>query len=174
MAIVIDASVGGASSNSYCTLAEAETYHDSRLHNEDWTTGTDANKNIALVWATRLLDEWVDWNGSKVEFMDEQVLRWPRYNVQDRDGEDFDSDIIPQFLKDATAELGKDLLAEDVTADADTKGYSQMKIDVLSFTIDKTDRDATTVLSDTVQSMVEPYGVIRSRGSSGSVELLRA
>jgi len=174
MAVTLIATVGGASSNSYSTVAEAETYHDTRLHNDAWNTGSSADKTIALIWSTRLLDEWVDWNGSKVELMENQALRWPRYSVTDRDGEDFDSNIIPQFLKDATAELAKDLLAEDVTADADTKGFSEMKIDVLSFKIDKGDRDATTVISDTVKTMVEPYGVIRSRAGSGVVELMRA
>lgn len=174
MAVTLDASVGGASSNSYSFLTEAETYHDTRLHTLDWDNSNDPDKTIALIWATRLLDEWVDWYGSKVGLMDDQALRWPRYSVSDRDGEDFDFDIIPQFLKDATAELAKDLITEDVTADADTKGFSEMKIDVLMLKIDKVDRDATTVISDSVKAMVEPYGTFRSRGSSGMINLRRA
>ena len=36
MAVVIIADVGGATSNSYVTLAEADTYFEARLHTSVW------------------------------------------------------------------------------------------------------------------------------------------
>jgi len=174
MAVTLDSTVGGANSNSYISLADAETYHDTRLHNDAWNNASTPDKTIALMWATRLLDEWVEWDGTKVGLIADQALRWPRYGVYYRDGETIGSDIIPQFLKDATAELAKDLLAADPTADADTKGFSEIQIDVLRLKIDAADRDSTSVISDAVKAMVEPYGNLRSRGTSAQVKLLRA
>lgn len=174
MAVTLVATVGASNSNSYCTLSEAETYHDTRLHNSDWNNASAPDKTIALIWSTRLLDEWFDWQGTKVGLQSEQALRWPRYGAYYRDGEAISSDIIPQFLKDAASELAKDLIAGDPTADSDTKGFSEMRVDVLMLKIDKADRDSTTVISDAVKSMLEPFGTLRTRGGSSSVRLLRA
>jgi len=159
MALTIDASVGGSSSNSYCTLAEAETYHEGRLNNTDWTGATTDNKNRALSTATRLLDEWVRWEGSTNTST--QALQWPRYDVLDRHGVEFSALIIPSFLKDATAELALFLLGEDRTTDPDTKGFSSISAGPVSLTIDKQDRRA--VLPESVQSMVRFYGIVQSR-----------
>ena len=48
MTITIIATPGASNANSYVTLANAETFFESRLHKTDWTDATDANKNIAL------------------------------------------------------------------------------------------------------------------------------
>lgn len=172
MAVTIDATPGGISSNSYCTLAEAEAYHETRLYNTDWTTATDANKNIVLVWATRLLDEWVDWQGEKRD--EDQALRWPRYNVLDRDGYEFDYDSIPQFLKDAVAEQAVYLLATDVTAAPDTQGFSQIQVGDLKLVVDKLDRDKIGVIAESVESIVGAYGDVQSRGGGRTITLVRA
>ena len=76
MALVLDATAAGATSNTYITLADAELYYETRLHVSDWDNANDADKGAALVWATRLLDEWMDWDGSNYD--DDQALRWPR------------------------------------------------------------------------------------------------
>ena len=83
MAVTLDTTIGGASSNAYCTLAEAETYMEARLHKADWTAAADATKNSAIVWATRLLDEGLEWDGTV--YSEEQALRWPRTGVYTRE-----------------------------------------------------------------------------------------
>ena len=60
MAIVLDATVGGSSANSYCTRAEGDTYHEAHLYATAWTGATSGNKDAALVWATRMLDEQIE------------------------------------------------------------------------------------------------------------------
>lgn len=172
MALTLDATVGGTSSNSYCTVAEAETYFESRLHTTDWDSATTEDKTAALVWATRLLDEWIAWKGYKAT--DEQTLRWPRYSVYDRDGYAYDNDELPQWLKDATAEQAKDLLTVDVTAPSDTQGFSEIQVETLRLKIDKADRDKTTTLSDAVIAMVEYFGIVRKRGGTSVIALTRA
>ncbi len=117
MALV--ATVSGASSNSYVTLAEAETYFGDRLgasDNGNWnkdsagTSRTDATKSAALVTATRRIDE-EQFLGVKVSTT--QALKWPRYDVNDEDGIPFydsSSPAIPERVKQATYLCALELL----------------------------------------------------------------
>ena len=176
MALTLIATPGAEDANTYATKAEASAvggYLESRLFVTNWTNATAGDRNIALVQATRLLDDWFDWNGKIAD--SDQALRWPRYSVEDCDGVDIDSDIIPQFLIDATSELALHLLqSTDVLGAPDTLGYSRIKVDVLELEIDKSDRDSETVIPDSVTSMLECYGVVRSRGTGGVAQLIRA
>lgn len=135
MAVVIDATVGGAASNSFSTLAESETYMESRLNGATWTAATTDNKNRALVEATRLLSI-KQWRGERASST--QALAWPRFNAPDPDNPNgwyYESDVIPQRVKDATAELAfqfikqgtDDLAAADVNA-----GVVEKTVDVLT------------------------------------------
>ena len=166
---MIDASVGGANSNSYLTLAEAETYQLSRLDNSAWTGATTDQKNRALVTASRLLDEHVKWTGSSNTST--QALQFPRIDVFDRHGVEFSAEIIPKFLKDATAELAMHLLDEDRTKDPDTKGFSEIEAGPISIKVDKFDR--RSVIPDSVRAMVQFYGTVRSSRPSQAL-LMRA
>jgi Putative DnaT-like ssDNA binding protein len=117
MALV--ATVGGASSNSYVTLAEANAYFTDRIDsttNGDWTNDdagvarTDAAKSAALVTATRRIDE-ESFLGVKVSTT--QALKWPRVSVYDEDGFPFATDSIPERVKQATYMVALELLRTD-------------------------------------------------------------
>lgn len=175
MSLTLIATPGAATANTYCTKAEASAvggYFESRLFSTVWTGATVSDRNKALVWATRLLDQWVDWFGVIVN--DDQALRWPRYDVRSIDGVAFENNEVPVFLKRATAELASYLLAGDPTSAPDTLGFSRLKVASLELEVDKTDRDSQTVIPDTVKVLVEPYGIIRRRGSAGVAKLMRA
>ena len=179
MALTVIATVGASNANSYITKAEASSaggYWETRLFATNWTGASAANKNASIVWATSILDDWIDWIGYRVDEQDNQSLRWPRYGVSDVDGYSIDSDIVPQFLKDATAELAGHLLGLDAnpTAAPDTQGYSEMQVGSLRLKIDKADRDVYTLIPDSVVAMVEPYGNIRKRGGNMVADLVRA
>ena len=169
--MAFDTTIAGVNANSYTSLATASTYFSERLNSTVWTAATSALQETALIHATRTLDFWVDWEGYRST--EEQNLRWPRYDVQDLDGYTFDSDIIPDFLQDATAELAYYLLQEDRTAEPDTKGFKELGVGSLKLVVDKEDRDSITVIPDTVLSMIEGYGEVRSRGGSPFAKLER-
>ncbi len=169
--LVEETGTGVANSNSYISRADADTYWGAQYYSSIWDALTNSGKDILLVMATRLLDEWVEWIGRKAS--SSQALRWPRYGTEDRDGYWFDSDVIPTFLKNATAELAGYLAKSDATSEPDTKGFSSMKIGDLALTIDKSDRDNTTTIPDSVLVMLEPHGNIRRRGGDGTAKLLR-
>jgi hypothetical protein len=153
--IIVETGTPLENSNSYCTLAAGDTYHEERLHVTDWTGATDDDKNRGLVQATRMLDELVDWDGSKVD--EDQALRWPRHNVRGPDHFSIDDASIPKFLREATAEMARLLIAGDRGADSDTSGFTRIKVDVIELEIDKSDRQDT--LPDSVWEMVKAYGV---------------
>lgn len=136
----LDATVGGASANSYCTLVEAELYVSAKLYHDSWDNAENDDKTVALIWATRLLDEQVDWTGIKVS--DTQALRWPRYDAWDRDGYEILSTIIPQWLKNATAEFAFHLLLKDrlQTMDDNVAGLTSVTAGSVSVSFDKMDR----------------------------------
>ena len=53
----LDATVGGASSNSYVSVATADTYFDERVGASAWTAETTDEKERALIQGTRRLDQ---------------------------------------------------------------------------------------------------------------------
>ena len=85
MAITIDATVGGASANSYLTLADAQALIDGMVENDDvtaWASATEDQKNRALYSATQRLDR-ERFLGARST--DTQALQWPRTGVRKPD-----------------------------------------------------------------------------------------
>ena len=97
----IDATVGGASSNSYATVSDADTYFDERVGGTDWAGSTD-QKERALITATRRLDQET-YEGLKVA--ERQALKWPRYWAENEDGTEYAENAIPTIVKYACYEL---------------------------------------------------------------------
>lgn len=170
MALVLDATVGGSSANSYCTRAEGDTYHEAHLYATAWTGATSGNKDAALVWATRMLDEQIEWAGEKTTV--EQALRWPRGGAYDRDGIEIDSDIIPAFLKNATAELARYLLSSDRPSALDSamSGIESVEVGSVKVKFDKMDRIST--LPDSVMAMI--HFVVDDTIDDNTVRIVRA
>lgn len=74
------ATAGGATSNVYVTLANAETYITAHPYPTGWTGATDDAKNTALLRACQVLD-WQKWLGNKgmtTATATTQALAWPR------------------------------------------------------------------------------------------------
>lgn len=128
MALV--ATVGGASSNSYVTQAEATTYFGDRLNSTEWTGATSADKDKALVTATRRIDE-EQFVGEKVTAG--QALKWPRSEAYDEDGNEFDSAAIPTRVKEATYITALELLKADFIAENYLHNYSFLSTGTMQF-----------------------------------------
>ncbi len=136
MAVTIDATIGGASSNSYATLAQADTFHESNLYSSDWDDATDDQKNRGLVMATRMLDDFFDWLGGAVGAT--QALLWPRIDVPNHFGVEYGSDELPEELIDATAYVAFRLIQEsgdpEAASGAGSAGVQRMKAGPVDFT----------------------------------------
>lgn len=171
MAITINTTPGGASSNSYASVEQANAYNSGHVSGAAWDDATTDQKNRALVTATRLLDEHVEWKGEVAT--DEQRLLWPRSGMYSEGGVEIAADELPAKLVEATAELARQLLASDRTADDDvaTKGVTRLRagsVD-MSFSGLKT----PNVIPDAVYFMVRTWGETRRR-SQTSVKLVRS
>lgn len=85
MAVVIDATVGGANANSYLTLADATAIIDGFVEDADvqhWNSGNTDSRNRALFTATQRLDR-ERFLGARAT--DTQALQWPRTGVRKPD-----------------------------------------------------------------------------------------
>ncbi len=167
--LVAESGSGDPTANSYAALADGDAYHAGHLHATAWHQANDGDKEKGLIWASRLLDESIVWDGVKAT--KDQALQWPRHGVRDRGGFVIDSDSIPAGLNNATAELARCLLSEDRTAfdDQDTRGFRRIKAGSVEVEIDRSDRKS--VLPPRVVDMLRPYGRPQA---AGTIRLLRS
>ena len=167
--MAIDATIGGTSSDSYVTVAQADSYHADHLYTTKWTT-SNSKQETALKMATRLLDERVSWSGSVATTT--QSLRWPRSNVYTEDNVLISSLVIPPAVINATSELARHLINSDLTVDTEGKGIKSLDVDTISLEFDKS--DSRDVLPQIVVEMLRGYGSINSRSKFGTVAVIRS
>lgn len=130
MTATIDATVGGATANSYGTLAEGNSYFEGRTNCAEWTDATDTVKKAALITATWKLDA-ESYSGYRATST--QALRWPRIGAKDDEGFYIVSTLIPAWLKIAQFELALWLLQnEDPEITALRDRFTQLDVDTLS------------------------------------------
>jgi hypothetical protein len=140
VSITIDASVGGASSNSTVAEAYAIAFAATRLNLVGWTTltGTSCSESekIALIEATRELSALV-YQGYRSDSA--QALPWPRQLATNPDAGStyytlYDSLTIPRRIQDATCELAFEFLkagTTDIATLDPTLSVIRKKVDVL-------------------------------------------
>ena len=172
MALILikETGAGLADANAYANAADGDAYHDGHLYASAWTVATLANKEKALVMATRLIDAEFQFNGTKVTAA--QALQWPREDCFDPDGSDgLASNIVPRVVRDATCEMARELLVTDRTAAPAGEGLRYENVGTTQTGYDKS--DTRPVISHVAQAMLAKLGaVIKSR--SGAVRLIRA
>ena len=169
MAVTIVATAGGASSNSYMTLAQADAYVDAMVLGTDaakWGSATDDQKNRALATATQRLDR-ERFLGAKAT--DTQALEWPRTGVRKpstyintyatgfpfRIADDFFTDTeIPSQIKHAQIELAVYLHSnKDGISLGGLEDFKSVQVGSISVVPDKTG----SVGADRVPPMFERY-----------------
>lgn len=161
MAAVIDATLSGASANSYVTLAAADTYFETVPESSTWINKSNDTKNRALISATRWIDA-LSFYGDRCTTT--QALKWPRedYTV---DGIDLTCSLIPEPLKIATYELAR-ALANDTDAITGTTGttgiYDEVELGELKVKYNKTSQTSGVInnvfdVYPWLQSYLGPY-----------------
>lgn len=176
--MAIDATPGGASSNSYATYAEVNAYFDARTPiTPAWVaSGGDAY----ILTAARLLDAMAQprrvlvpaqggvaayyrvsptWTG--VAATSTQRMAWPRKGMLDANGFTIGEDVIPDDLKNAQAELAGYLLKSDSTLPSDVQVQGITSLGVGSVRL---------AFRDNVVQVVIPQGVYLLMPSSWLTE----
>ena len=155
--MAIDATVGGASSNSYVTLEEANTYLGERLHADAWASASDSDKEKALLTACRYLEQLRYWDGNRPAFTDpRQRLTFPRVTDTDAAG----AFVIPQPVKDAQCEEALALLARGAEQERrrtlQASGVKSFAVDGLSESYES-GADRQVLLSAEARSLLAGY-----------------
>lgn len=161
------ATPGSASANSYATVAEATTYHESRLDSSVWTAAATDNKTISLIMATRLMDAMIEWTGFSVD--QTQALNWPLDGMVDKNNVEFIPNTeIPPELKDATAEFARLLLVTDLTLNSDIEDLKIRSLSAGSVALTFDGGVTAKVVPDSVYFLLPKWWFtsVNSRGSN--------
>lgn len=137
MTVTVDATVGGANSNSFITVAEADVIANNTLNVTAWTTATTDDKGRALIMATIDLNP-LDWVGTRSTTT--QALAWPRTDAV-INGHPIEDNEIPREIQQATFDLALSTLQESTSATGTpsgelvpgvpNSGLKRLKLDVM-------------------------------------------
>ena len=186
MAVVIDATVGGVSANSYLSLVDAQSMIDGMVLNADvtaWGTATTDAKNRALVSAAQRLDR-ERFLGARSN--DNQAMQWPRTGVRKPDTyintyavgfpfrittDYFTDEEIPDQVKRAQVELAVYLNNNtDGISLSGLEDYKSVSIGSISVTTNTTG----AVGADKIPPMVERYLTGLRLSGPGNIAIRRS
>lgn len=150
MPLTVELGTGASDSESYSSVADADTYHDLR-GNTNWATMQTAEKEASLRRATDYLNQVyrMRWDGTRINST--QALDWPRAFVVRKDFEYgglngqtviggsyyYPNDEVPIEVKNACIELAFKAASGELAADLE-QGVIREKVDVLEVEYDRT------------------------------------
>ena len=173
MAVTIVATPGASNANSFLTEAEATVYFNARLPlAPPWEDADDPT--AALAMATRILSALAQplkylipadkppyyyrtrrqWTGAPATTT--QSLPWPRTGMYDANGNAIASNVVPQALKDATAELAGQLIIADTTLDNAVIAGGITSVKAGSVSVSFKNMIEAKVLPDAVWNLMPP------------------
>ena len=169
LTLIKETGAGLANANAYADAADGDAYHEGHLYVSAWTAASAAQKTVALVMATRLLDAEYQFAGTRA--VASQALQWPRQECPSPDDEDpLDEDAVPKAVVAATCELARELLITDRTAAPAGEGLKYYNNGSVQTGYDKT--DTRPIIPAVVQALLAKYGALL-KARSGSVKLVR-
>jgi hypothetical protein len=129
MPVILDATPGSPTANSFCDLATANSYFAGMLYADDWDDADVDTQTRALITATLLIvvaigDGWGGWPASTT-----QALPMPRTGLRSRLNAAIPSTVIPRDLAYATAEYARQLITAGAlpSTPSDTAGLKRLK-----------------------------------------------
>lgn len=153
--MALDATIGGAASNSYNSAAEIDAYITTRLFNKPALTASlGPQREEAAKLATILMDTQIPWTGSPTD-PTVQALAWPRIGMLTRNGQEIPNNILPVELKRAHAELTSQLLQSNRLADNSVErlGITDLKVGDIELSF-KDEVDAEGRLAPVIPDLV--------------------
>lgn len=150
MTIVVEDGTGKSNAVSYVSVADADTYWAAES-DDVWSGFSTAEKEVALVRATREIDRLYAVRFVGVRSSSAQSLCWPRQQATTVDGIAIVADV-PQQVIDATIELARTATLEDlratdnpldVTGETIKVGPIELSTDYASWRVDVRSRIST-------------------------------
>jgi len=173
MPVVVNATSGDPAANSYLTVLEFQAYLETAFDPNEVADALDDGPT--LVMATRMMEALYSpsrhlirpatgspyyimrptWTGAVATAT--QRLLWPRIGMFTRTGVAIGATIIPQELKEATAELARQLKKGDRTLDNDVavQGITAVRAGSVSVNF-KNEIDVMKAIPDIVFQMLVP------------------
>jgi len=172
MSLIVEDGTGLADANSFASVAEADAYHAGHLYASTWTAAVTGTKEKALMMATRILDSAAKWVGRRT-FPETQALGWPR-ELAYLDGTLLAENAVPMPVKNATAELARLLIGEDLTADPAQNGIKSLDLGkgalVIEFREDVKKKQIPTMVSTLLMGL----GTLPNPGGITQRQIYRA
>jgi hypothetical protein len=152
--------------NSYVTIAEADTYFETRIDSANWVTSSDEIKDQALVTATWLIDD-SSWIGSAVS--SSQALAWPRRNAIYNDPRlglqiSIAEDEVPSRVKTAVYEQALHLVNNEDVLMGQSQTFESISVGSISISDSNGDTTSIPMKPSTALKPIKPLIV---RGSWG-------
>lgn len=168
MAFVPETGAGLSNSNSYASVAQADSYFADR-GNADWAALTTTEKEQALIKATDFIEATYRsaWKGGRVTST--QALSWPRVEVS-ADGFPIPSNIVPLPVTKACAELAIRATAGTLLADQGQQ-VKREKVDVLE--VEYQDYSDPTERYPAVNRLLLPFLLSSSGSGFASFRVIR-
>lgn len=180
MSVTVIATVGGSTSNSFLTVADADAIANNMLNVADWTGASTDDKGRALIMATTDLTN-LDWVGTRATTT--QALAWPRTDAV-INGRTIADNEIPREVKQGTFDLALALLQEAEGAATGGDGelvpgvpnadLKRLKLDVME--IEWRTEGLPSNRTNTYSQLISKapslstvlYGTLNSNGTGGS------
>lgn len=155
MALTIDATVGGVASNSYLTHARAMELAEQAPHMHAWLADVSINRAQMLIHATRLIDRYGEFYGSKTSSA--QALMFPRVGLSHvYTGVPFSSSAIPDFVEWATMEWAYALSQDPEVGGAVGAGLDSLRTPSFSLVFSGQSRGGVKI-PHTASDLLRPY-----------------
>lgn len=164
MALVVEDGTGLSTAESYISVADTDA-RMTALGNTTWAPMTMAEKEQALRRATlNMIQNYRGrWKGTRVKST--QALDWPRFDVF-ADGFSIASNIVPQEIANACADLAFKAAAGDLSPDL-TRGVVREKVGPIETEYDPASPQQTR--RPAIENLLSPY----LNGTSAMAGLVR-
>lgn len=170
MALAIDTTIGGAASNSYVTVEEADLYFESRPNNT-WAALGDEVKKSLLIHAARMNDRLVTFRGVIANTDPRQALRWPRTTVYDDEGQVIANDAVPETIKEAQCEQAWYLSKNDPDATAKIK-YLKANVGKGAVSTEFNPHYSVQKLAEPAITLLDILGVVKDSAKTTSIGVM--
>ena len=144
--------------NSYVTIADADTYFETRIDAAEWDSSNDETKEQALVTATQLIDER-HWIGAAVS--SSQALAWPRKNAiyyDPRMGQQITvaNNEVPSQVKIAVYEQALHLVQNEDLLAQKTQTFESISVGSISLSDSNNDVTKTSITPSIIIKPLRP------------------
>jgi len=167
--LIVEDGSNVSNANTYYSLASADNYFEKRGETV-WIAYDDGDKTYALVKACQYMQTLV-WKGIKTNQY--QALSWPRIGILDEDSYSIKSNVIPERVKWAQAEIAyRFILDTDVQPDiaAGSGSVIMERVDVIEIRYANSGKSVNKIYQR-VNSLLSPF--LKYGNSNCVIELVR-